>query len=500
MSKNEKDTYELVQLSSEKDESKQSSSHEEISCSTSSVESLKFPFDLPSHSKTEINSNGTYSSSESTDGLSKSHYIFKVQPQTVPYLDGAIESENVSPILKIKNNNTNINECSGCQETKDMKNISPTNSIAEKYLLQIVSSLSKEKNVIDSKLGVESTIKLTKKYSTDSTGVEKNLQKKSSQHFFIGPRLISSDSELSVNRKYFQKAGKNFIPIFENVCSDKTKVNPNDPSKKPFQQIKLDIPISVENIKVDGKEKPNESPLSPTSLFENDNYKSFSDSNSPEDDIVESIKSVNSRLKSPKRGDFEKIDLKRSMELKNSSLISIPSTVCRICHTNTANERLLSPCYCKGSLAYVHLSCLERWLNQSSRSYCELCLYQYNAVETLRYGFLEGIRLWVRHPRNRNHVRSDCLIAFLLTIVTLGLVVICLIGMDYFLIEGIKLGLSKMWTKSFIVSFLGVVMMGYIVTMYLIVKDQFVPWYNWWKNTLNIRLLLNPAAMQMQRL
>ncbi|KOX71695.1 hypothetical protein WN51_03406 [Melipona quadrifasciata] len=40
---------------------------------------------------------------------------------------------------------------------------------------------------------------------------------------------------------------------------------------------------------------------------------------------------------------------------------------------------------CKGSLAYVHLACLERWLNQSCRSYCELCRYHFNVIETPRY-------------------------------------------------------------------------------------------------------------------
>ncbi|KYN19459.1 E3 ubiquitin-protein ligase MARCH3, partial [Trachymyrmex cornetzi] len=67
------------------------------------------------------------------------------------------------------------------------------------------------------------------------------------------------------------------------------------------------------------------------------------------------------------------------------SLISVGSSVCRICHTNTAKEPLISPCRCKGTLAYVHLSCLERWLNQSCRTYCELCRYYFNAVETPRY-------------------------------------------------------------------------------------------------------------------
>lgn len=179
-----------------------------------------------------------------------------------------------------------------------------------------------------------------------------------------------------------------------------------------------------------------------------------------------------------------------------SRVIPVGSTVCRICHTNTANEALISPCNCKGSMAYVHLSCLERWLNQSSRSYCELCKYHYNAIETQRYGLIEGIRLWVRHPRNRNHVQSDLLISVLLTIVTVGLVSVCLMGMQYFVLEGRKLGISKSWTRGMICFFLGIVVVGYAVTLYLLIKDQVIPWYNWWKNTVDVRLMLTPSIAQ----
>ncbi|KAF5295201.1 hypothetical protein FQA39_LY13206 [Lamprigera yunnana] len=154
---------------------------------------------------------------------------------------------------------------------------------------------------------------------------------------------------------------------------------------------------------------------------------------------------------------------------------SVNSIVCRICQTNTPNESLISPCNCKGTLAHVHLSCLEKWLNQSSRSYCELCMYHYNSVQTLRYGFWEGILMWSRHPRNRAHVNSDILISILLTIVTGGLVAVCILGMQYFVMEGKK-------------------MVGYVITLYLVIRDQLVPWYTWWKNTFDVRLLLSPTV------
>lgn len=115
---------------------------------------------------------------------------------------------------------------------------------------------------------------------------------------------------------------------------------------------------------------------------------------------------------------------------------SAPSMVCRICQTSSVQENLISPCNCKGTLAYVHLTCLERWLNQTSRNYCELCMYQFNAIQTQRYGLWQGLRMWVRHPRNRTHVQSDMLISVLLTIVTAGLITVCLLGMHYFVLEG----------------------------------------------------------------
>lgn len=177
----------------------------------------------------------------------------------------------------------------------------------------------------------------------------------------------------------------------------------------------------------------------------------------------------------------------------------VNSLVCRICQTNTVQEPLISPCNCKGTLAHVHLTCLERWLNETSRNYCELCMFRFNAIQTPRYTFWQSVRMWVKHPRNRSHVQSDMLISVLLTIVTAGLITVCLLGMQYFVLEGSKLGISQSWTRSAISMFLTVIVMGYLITLYLVIKDQVVPWYNWWKNTVDVRLLLSPSLTTVTR-
>ncbi|KAG7210542.1 hypothetical protein KM043_012062 [Ampulex compressa] len=176
------------------------------------------------------------------------------------------------------------------------------------------------------------------------------------------------------------------------------------------------------------------------------------------------------------------------------SLVSVGSSVCRICHTNTSKEPLVSPCRCKGTLAYVHLSCLERWLNQSCHTYCELCRYHFNAVETPRYRWPESLRIWISHPRNRRNVRSDLLILTLLSFVTMGLIAVCISGMRYFIIEGRKIGISTMWTRGAIWFFLTIVVLGYITTVYLLGKEQLAPWYRWWKSTVNVRLIVDPQT------
>lgn len=73
---------------------------------------------------------------------------------------------------------------------------------------------------------------------------------------------------------------------------------------------------------------------------------------------------------------------------ETASGASLGSVCCRICHTGASSERLISPCRCRGSLAYVHLSCLERWLNQAGspgRTDCELCMHKFRSYQTRRY-------------------------------------------------------------------------------------------------------------------
>lgn len=64
----------------------------------------------------------------------------------------------------------------------------------------------------------------------------------------------------------------------------------------------------------------------------------------------------------------------------NSTLSSTPDIMCRICRCEPGAEKIISPCYCAGSLQYVHQSCLLKWLKAYdcvNKHHCELCQYEF---------------------------------------------------------------------------------------------------------------------------
>ncbi|CAH4028141.1 unnamed protein product [Pieris brassicae] len=62
--------------------------------------------------------------------------------------------------------------------------------------------------------------------------------------------------------------------------------------------------------------------------------------------------------------------------------------ICRICFGGESAERLVRPCCCRGTIAAVHRSCLERWLLQAATSYCELCRHHYVVTRSHKFVWL----------------------------------------------------------------------------------------------------------------
>ncbi|KAJ0176367.1 hypothetical protein K1T71_007546 [Dendrolimus kikuchii] len=81
---------------------------------------------------------------------------------------------------------------------------------------------------------------------------------------------------------------------------------------------------------------------------------------------------------------------------------SIPSdNICRICFGGESAERLVRPCSCRGTIAAVHRSCLERWLLQAATSYCELCRHHYIVTRSHKWSWMRSMAEWAMSGRGR---------------------------------------------------------------------------------------------------
>ncbi|XP_067634152.1 uncharacterized protein [Eurosta solidaginis] len=174
----------------------------------------------------------------------------------------------------------------------------------------------------------------------------------------------------------------------------------------------------------------------------------------------------------------------------SGSIRSIGSLVCRICHNSENPERLVSPCLCKGSLTYVHVHCLERWISTSRSTVCELCQFQYNTVQTLRYTCFQSLRMWYSRSMSRRALQEDCQMFSLLTLVAFGIIGTLLVGIQYYVLQGRSWGLSRVWTKGWLIFFLFTTLTIYFINIYMILKAQLGPWYRWWQSARDIKLIL----------
>jgi len=150
-----------------------------------------------------------------------------------------------------------------------------------------------------------------------------------------------------------------------------------------------------------------------------------------------------------------------------SSLSSSQMFMCRICHCEETSEQyLISPCYCAGTLRYVHQSCLQQWLKSNGMKSCELCKFDFIMQTKVR-----PLKKWKKLDMNRVEKRKImCSVAFHLIAIT------CVVWSLYVLIERtadeIKSGLIEwpFWTKLVVVAigFTGGVVFMYIqCKMYL---------------------------------
>ncbi|KFM79618.1 E3 ubiquitin-protein ligase MARCH8, partial [Stegodyphus mimosarum] len=148
--------------------------------------------------------------------------------------------------------------------------------------------------------------------------------------------------------------------------------------------------------------------------------------------------------------------------------------ICRICHCEgDAELPLISPCYCAGSLRYVHQSCLQQWIKSSDTRCCELCKFQF-----IMHTKIKPFRKWEKLEMSPVEQRKVlCSITFHVVAIT------CVVWSLYVLIERtaeeMRSGVLEwpFWTKLIVVA---IGFTGGLVFMYVQCK-MYVQLFKRWR-------------------
>ncbi|XP_068633571.1 uncharacterized protein [Battus philenor] len=173
------------------------------------------------------------------------------------------------------------------------------------------------------------------------------------------------------------------------------------------------------------------------------------------------------------------------------------ASICRICFGGASRERLARPCACRGTVAAVHRSCLERWLLQAATSHCELCRHHYVVTRTHKWSWWRAALAWARAGGARALAADASRGAALAAGALLG-TARALRACDAALQAGARRGglvaLAANVFSSLLIGLVGA-LNGLLTTwMLLKVQEHQAAWRAWRDSTLHVRVLLPDAT------
>ncbi|XP_044269524.1 E3 ubiquitin-protein ligase MARCHF3-like [Tribolium madens] len=173
--------------------------------------------------------------------------------------------------------------------------------------------------------------------------------------------------------------------------------------------------------------------------------------------------------------------------------LSLISVLCRICYDNDKDEALIAPCHCKGTVAFVHRSCLERWLAESNTTMCELCHVVFRTERSPKYTSQQSIWRWLRSHRSPGGigrgVRSDIIACTVITPVAIIITYVCLFSSDYYNQKKFIMVPAARWTSVSLLIMIGIMLIGYYLWVYSVIRLHSRMWYNWWQRECVVRYI-----------
>lgn len=183
-------------------------------------------------------------------------------------------------------------------------------------------------------------------------------------------------------------------------------------------------------------------------------------------------------------------DVQNTIPVQSRSHSNSEEICCRICQEEGTSEKLISPCFCQGSVGYMHFSCLERWLQTNRRTDCELCSYPFR-VQTV----MPSVRQFLRHPAQNMDMPSficDVSCFFLLTPLLVASTYLCCTRLTSYH------GAGKSETTFAIATLIISLITVYSAWAALAVLYHRRVWLVWRERNAKIHLLIDPAEPLVQ--
>ncbi|XP_021201978.1 uncharacterized protein LOC101741100 [Bombyx mori] len=174
---------------------------------------------------------------------------------------------------------------------------------------------------------------------------------------------------------------------------------------------------------------------------------------------------------------------------------SLRSDICRICFGGESAERLVRPCGCRGTIAAVHRTCLERWLLQAATSYCELCRHHYIVTRSHKWSWIRSMAEWAVSGQGRA-LAADAWRGLVLGAASVLGTARALHACDAVLQAGATRGggaaLAANLFSSILIGVIGA-LNGLLTTwMLLKIQEHQSSWRAWRDSTLHVHVTLSP--------
>lgn len=143
----------------------------------------------------------------------------------------------------------------------------------------------------------------------------------------------------------------------------------------------------------------------------------------------------------------------------------------------------------------IHLKCLERWLEESNRSSCELCGHEFQVERNPRYKVLPSIITWLCLSQEEQElyvrsVRADFLRCLIVTPVTIVCSYICVVAADFYAMNNYENFPPARWTTYSLLAMISLLIFSYFIWIYIAIQYHQKVWFYWWQKTSTVKILL----------